>query len=162
MVPLAITTLFLALVVFGNLTDYGSNYAFVEGVLSMETTFEGNAIRWRAIHAEWVYHVFYATIILWEAAAMALCGWGTWVLWKARRSDAATWQRAKRIGALGYTLSMAQWYLAFITVGGEWFAMWQSPIWNGQEAATRMFLIMGVSLLFLLQADPETEPSAAA
>jgi predicted small integral membrane protein len=40
-----------------------------------------------------------------------------------------------------------------MTVGGEWFLMWQSKVWNGQEAAFRLFTFMGLSLLFLNQAD---------
>jgi predicted small integral membrane protein len=33
--------------------------------------------------------------------------------------------------------------------------MWQSQTWNGQEAAFRMFAVVG--LIFLLVAMPETE-----
>jgi predicted small integral membrane protein len=31
--------------------------------------------------------------------------------------------------------------------------MWQSKTWNGQEAAFRMFTMMGISLLFLILGD---------
>ena len=34
--------LYALLVVFNNLTDYGSNYQFVAHVLKMDTTFPGN------------------------------------------------------------------------------------------------------------------------
>src|SRR5918994_6470166 len=34
---------FAFLVTFNNITDYGSNFAFVQHVLSMDTTFPGNA-----------------------------------------------------------------------------------------------------------------------
>jgi predicted small integral membrane protein len=44
---------------------------------------------------------------------------------------------------------MLQWFIAFITVGGEWFTMWQSQIWNGQDAAFRMFACIGIVLIFL-------------
>jgi predicted small integral membrane protein len=40
------------------------------------------------------------------------------------------------------------WLVAFLTVGAEWFLMWQSHIWNGQEAAFRMFTVVGIILLF--------------
>jgi predicted small integral membrane protein len=33
--------------------------------------------------------------------------------------------------------------------------MWQSPSWNGQEAAFRNFVVVGLVFLFLLQ--PETD-----
>lgn len=154
---LAVSAFFLALVVFNNLTDYGSNFGFVQHVLGMDTTFPGNAGMWRAITAPWVHHVFYASIILWEASACALLLAGTLRLWRARAAPSAAWRKAKPLAALGLTLSLVQWYAAFICVGGEWFLMWQSKIWNGQDAAFRMFAMMGICLLFLLQREEEAE-----
>lgn len=147
--------LFLLLVVFNNLTDYGSNYAFVHHVLKMDTTFPGNAGMWRAIDSPAVYHAFYAGIILWEAAACVLLALGGIKLWGARKGPAKAFETAKALAVAGLTLSMLQWSIAFISVGGEWFLMWQSKTWNGQEAAFRMFTMMGVTLLFLSRKDEE-------
>jgi len=149
--------LFLLIVVFNNLTDYGSNYGFVYHVLAMDTTFPGNAGMWRAIHSVPVYHAFYASIILWEAVACGLMFAGAWKLWQARGSSAAAFNRAKGLAVAGLTLNLLQWLVAFITVGGEWFLMWQSKSWNGQEAAARMFMIAGIILLFLNTRDEEIE-----
>jgi len=146
---------FLALVVFNNVTDYGSNYGFVHHVLAMDTTFPGNTAMWRAIDSVPVYHAFYATIILWEAAAAALIAWGTWKLWTCRGAEAKTFNRAKGLVIAGLTLNLLQWFVAFLTVGGEWFLMWQSRTWNGQEAAFRMFACVGLVLLFLSRDDGE-------
>jgi predicted small integral membrane protein len=33
--------------------------------------------------------------------------------------------------------------------------MWQSKTWNGQEAAFRMFTVVGIVLLFLVQPEDE-------
>lgn len=151
----ATNAFFLFLVVFNNLTDYRSNFLFVENVLNMSTTFEGNSGMWRAIESPVIHHLFYVTIILWEAIAMAIIGWGALKLWQARSADAATFGNAKTIAATGLVVSMLQWYIAFISVGAEWFLMWQSDSWNGQDAAMRMFLMMGVSLLFLMQKETE-------
>jgi predicted small integral membrane protein len=41
------------------------------------------------------------------------------------------------------------WLLAFASVGGEWFLKWQSRMWNGQEAALRMFTVVGITLLLV-------------
>jgi predicted small integral membrane protein len=38
----------------------------------------------------------------------------------------------------------------FVAIGGEWFLMWQSKIWNGTEAATRYFGIAAFTLVALL------------
>jgi predicted small integral membrane protein len=45
--------------------------------------------------------------------------------------------------------------VAFLSVGGEWFLMWQSKIWNGQEAAFRMFTVVGIVLLLLVESEAE-------
>ncbi len=147
--------LFLLLVVFNNLTDYGSNLAFVQHVLAMDSTFPGNQLMWRALTAPAIHHAFYASIILWELAAGLLLAAGAVKLWQARAASAPVWQRAKSLATAGLVLSLLQWFVAFITVGGEWFVMWQSGTWNGQNAAFRMFAILGVILLFLNQRDDE-------
>src|ERR1700744_5647772 len=41
--------LFGLIVALDNVIDYGTNFAFVQHVLSMDTTFPGNALTWRAI-----------------------------------------------------------------------------------------------------------------
>ena len=151
----AASAFFLLLVVFNNLTDYGSNFGFVHHVLGMDTTFPGNKGMWRALTAEWVHHAFYASIITWETMAGVLIGLGAWRLFKARGETLAAWQKAKQLATIGLTLSLLQWYIAFIAVGGEWFLMWQSKIWNGQDAAFRMFTVMGISLIFLNLRDEE-------
>jgi predicted small integral membrane protein len=147
--------LFLTAVVFNNLTDYDSNYHFIQHVLSMDTTFPGNVGMWRALTSPLIHRLFYAIIILWEAAAALLMAVGIWRLWLTRKGSAAEWKRAKGLAVLGLTLSLTQWYTAFITVGGEWFLMWQSKVWNGQDAAFRMFGVMGLSLIFLCLPDSE-------
>jgi predicted small integral membrane protein len=146
---------FLLLVVFNNTTDANSNYQFVRHVLSMDTTFPGNGGMWRAVTAPSLHKAFYAGIILWEAGAAALLGAGVWRLWRARGAPAAEWRQAKTLATVGFTLSLTQWFFAFMAVGGEWFLMWQSRIWNGQEAAFRLFAMMGVSLIFLCLPDGE-------
>jgi predicted small integral membrane protein len=151
---------FMLLVVFGNLTDYGSNYGFVSHVLAMDTSFPGNTIMWRSIHSVPVYHAFYISIILWEATACALLFAGAWKLWSARSFHAAAFNAAKNIAVAGLTLNLLQWLVAFLSVGGEWFAMWQSKIWNGQEAASRMFMVAGLILIFLTSRDEELPPSS--
>ncbi|MES1167336.1 MAG: DUF2165 domain-containing protein [Pseudomonadota bacterium] len=153
---------FLLLVGFNNLTDYDSNFQFVRHVLSMDTSFPGNRLMWRALTAPAIHHAFYAGIILWEFAAGGLIATGVVKMWQARRAPLAAWQQAKSLATAGLVLSLLQWFVAFITVGGEWFVMWQSKIWNGQDAAFRMFTILGIILLFLHQPEEKpAEPAAA-
>ncbi|MGJ3241421.1 MAG: DUF2165 family protein [Opitutales bacterium] len=158
---LAASGFFLTLVVFNNLTDVQSNWQFVKHVLAMDALKWEAATEWRAIDSPIIHGLFFASIILWEAIAGVLCWWGAWRLWKTRSADAATFNRAKEIGVAGLVLSMLQWYVAFISVGGEWFYMWASE-WNGQDAAWRMFGIMGISLIFLCMQDDDPAPVRAA
>ena len=151
----ATSALFLLIVVFNNLTDYGSNFEFVRHVLGMDTTFPGNRGMWRALTSPLIHHVFYASIILWELISGVLLAAGAWKLWQARSAPAAVWQHAKSLAIAGLVLNMLLWFLAFITVGGEWFLMWQSSTWNGQNAAFRMFAVLGLILVFLNQRDDE-------
>lgn len=159
---LAAVGFFLLLVVFNNLFDYRSNYGFVQHVLSMDSLFSGEAQHWRAFrdptpadNSYWFHHAFYAMIIAWEAVACGLVFMGAARLWRLRHAPAGTFNAAKTLGAVGLTVSMLQWFVAFISVGGEWFLMWQSKTWNGQDAAFRMFACLGLVLLFLTQKDEE-------
>lgn len=161
----AAAALFLFIVVLNNAVfDYPSNYAFVQHVLGMDSLFSGESQAWRALRdptpddgSWWFYHAFYWTIIAWEAVAGVLCGLGAWKLWTRRAASAAAFRQAKSLAVLGLVVSMLQWFVAFITVGGEWFLMWQSSTWNGQTAAFRMFACLGIMLLFLTQPDEELD-----
>jgi predicted small integral membrane protein len=147
--------LFYTFVLFNNLTDYDSNYQFVRHVLMMDSTFPGNRGMWRALNPPAWHTLFYWTIIVWEFVTMILCWWGGLRLAKALKKEAKAFRLAKNVAIAGLTLGLLMWLVAFLGVGGEWFLMWQSRTWNGQEAAFRMFTVIGIVLLLLVQ--PETE-----
>lgn len=149
--------LFYTIVVFNNITDYNSNYLFVSHVLSMDSTSPGNNGMWRAVHSEFIYHSFYHSIIAWEALTAALAWIGGLLLLKKLKAPAAAFNAAKRIAVAAFTLSLLMWLVAFLTVGAEWFLMWLSKTWNGQEAAFRMFAVVGIILIFLVMPDVEDQ-----
>jgi predicted small integral membrane protein len=155
---LAGISLFYTLVVFNNLTDFDSNYQFVRHVLTMDSTFPGNHGMWRAIPSPAFHLAFYVSIIAWEIATTILLWWGTVRLLRAIRLSAAAFQLAKRVAVMALTLSMLMWLVAFLSVGAEWFLMWQSHVWNGQEPAFRMFAVVGLVLLILMQPETESQP----
>ncbi len=148
---------YYTLVVFDNLTDFDTNYEFVHHVLLMDSTFPGNHGMWRAIHSPGLYLAFYWGIIVWEFASTVLTWWGAASLLRAVRGPAAGFNAAKRIAVIALTLSLLMWLVAFLEVGGEWFMMWQSRTWNGQEEAFRMFAVIGLVLLLLLQPDTDSQ-----
>jgi predicted small integral membrane protein len=158
MLLLAGIGLFYALVAFNNLTDFDSNYQFVRHVLSMDSTFPGNHGMYRALSSPSLHLVFYVTIIAWEIATTVLLWWGVASLIRAFRLSASEFNASKRVPVIALTLSLLMWLVAFLSVGGEWFLMWQSRDWNGQEAAFRNFAIVGIVLLALLQPDIELQP----
>jgi len=124
----------------------------------MDTTFPGNKAMWRALNAPAWHMIFYVCIIGWETATMIMSWWGTLVLFRKLRSSAADFNTAKRMAILALTLGLLMWLVAFLTVGAEWFLMWQSRQWNGQEAAFRMFAVVGIVLLVMLQPERDETP----
>lgn len=147
--------LFYSVVVFNNFTDYNSNYLFVYHVLAMDSTFPGNHAMWRAVHSTTVYRLFYGSIIGWECLTTLLAWTGGVLLLRKLQSPAAEFNRAKRVSVAALVSSQLMWFVAFLIVGAEWFLMWQSKTWNGQEAAFRMFTVVGIVLIFLTMPDVE-------
>ncbi|MDE0198017.1 MAG: DUF2165 domain-containing protein [Caldilineaceae bacterium] len=141
-----------SLVVFNNLTDYDSNYWFVVHVLTMDTTFPDNQGMWRAINSSAFHHLLYWIIILVETATALLCWWGGARLLRARHK-VQDFNQAKGIATAGLTLGIILWFTGFITIGGEWFLMWQSDVWNGSQSAFRLIVVFGVTLLYLARSD---------
>lgn len=154
---LSAVALFYTIVVFNNITDYNSNYLFVYHVLSMDSTFPGNRGMSRAVHSSFVYHFFYNSIICWEALTAALTWTGSVLLLRKLRAPAPAFNLAKRVPVAALALGLLMWLVAFLTVGAEWFLMWQSKTWNGQEAAFRMFTVVGIILIFLVMPDVEEQ-----
>jgi len=153
----ATIALWLALVAFGNLTDYGSNLAFVQHVLAMDSIFPGAGIHYRAIHAPLLQHVAYVLIIAAEALAAVLCGVGAWHLWRARRAPAVAFHRAKHLAIAGLGVGVLLWLGGFMAIGGEWFGMWMSTQWNGLASAFRFVVVLLLALVWLGQCDDELE-----
>lgn len=148
---------FALLVGVNNVLDYESNFRFVAHVLSMDTTFPDNALKGRALTDPRLHHAAYVAIIATELAAGVLCLAGAARLYRARRAAAAAFRRAKSIAIGGLVLGFTLWFFGFMTVGAEWFLMWQSSSWNGQAAAFRLVAIIGIVLVFLCQEDAAPE-----
>jgi predicted small integral membrane protein len=145
--------LYALLVAFGNITDYGSNFAFVQHVLSMDDTFPGNRLMYRAITQPALHHAAYALIIAGEAITGLLLAYGALRLWRARGASATEFAAAKAPVMLGAAAGFLVWFVGFMVIGGEWFAMWQSKIWNGQESAFRIVACFLLVTAFVMQAE---------
>ena len=153
----AAVALFASVVTFGNLTDYNTNYAFVQHVLSMDTIFPSSTITYRAITSPALHRAAYATIIATEGVTAILCWIGAFKLLRHVRADADTFNRAKTFAVAGLTLGFLLWQVGFMTIGGEWFGMWQSKQWNGVPDAFRFIVTIAVVLIFVAMRDQDIE-----
>lgn len=146
---------FLTVVAFGNLSDYGTNFAFVQHVLAMDTIFPTSTIGYRAVTNPTLHHVAYALIIATQAAAAALCWIGVIRLLRHLRHDAVDFNRSKDVIIAGLTIAFLLYEFGFVTIGGEWFGMWMAQQWNGVPSAFRFLITIIAVLIFVSLPDSE-------
>lgn len=142
----AIMAAYLTLVAFGNITDFDSNQQFVHHVLEMDTTFNGDDVMWRAIQNDTLQNIGYIAVIVWETLSAIVLWWGAWALFRALRGR-RDFLRARRLSSVGLLMVVILFAFGFITVGGEWFSMWQSSSWNGLDAALRNVTLAAFTLV---------------
>ena len=158
-VMVACLAVFCLLVVFGNLTDYQSNYLFVKHVMSMDTTYPGNKLMYRHRCPE-----------LWKASLRSsspakrlrtVVPRGGHPPVPGASAPGAEFNGAKGWTIAGGLVAFLVWFLGFMVVAGEWFAMWQSATWNGQSAAFRFYLTALAVLIFVNQPDGDLAQARA-
>ena len=147
--------LYMALVAFGNVTDYGTNFAYVTQVLDMDEIPGGAAIRWRAVTSPALHQLAYLAIIATEIAIFALTGLGALAMIRAMKSSAQTFQRAKNLAILGLALGFLLFEGGFIAVAGEWFGMWRSSGADAGQSAFRIAITMLGVLIFVSLKDED-------
>jgi predicted small integral membrane protein len=103
-VMVAALAAFAFLVTYDNLVDYGSNYQFVQHVLSMDTTFPDNTLRDRAITNPSLWRAAYATIIAAEGLTCLLLTVGAIALVARLGATADAFNRAKVWAVAGLTV----------------------------------------------------------
>ncbi|KAB2699543.1 MULTISPECIES: DUF2165 family protein [unclassified Ochrobactrum] len=148
---------FATLVAFGNITDYGTNFAFVQHVLMMDTIFPDASIKYRAIDNPTLHHAGYILIIAAETLTAILCWIGTFAMLGRLTDRAASFNRSKKWAIAGLSLGFLVWQVGFISMGGEWFGMWMSQTWNGIESAFRFFITIIAVLIYVVMPDGELE-----
>ncbi len=147
---------FAFIVAYDNIVDYDSNYAFVRHVLSMDTTFPNNELMHRAITDQRIWTAAYAAIIAVEGLTCLLLAAGALALLARLAAPAERFNRAKVWAVAGLTLGFGLWFFGFLVVAVEYFAMWQSQTWNGQEAAFRITMVILGVLIFVILPDRDT------
>ncbi|MET9954385.1 DUF2165 domain-containing protein [Streptomyces sp. NPDC006339] len=137
--------LYMTLVAFGNITDFGTNQQFVQHVLSMDTTFKDPDLMWRAVESPALQNAAYVAIIVWETLAALVLLAASWFWITGLRRDA--YDRARAASTVGLVMVLLLFGMGFLAIGGEWFAMWQSSDWNGLDAAARNVALAAFTLL---------------
>jgi predicted small integral membrane protein len=154
-IAVAAIALMALLVVIGNTTDYFTNYRFVEHVMKMDTVFPGSHLYYRHVNNVFLFHAGYIALIVAEAAMAFCCTKGSLILFKNLKSAAYVFHASKNWAVAGITIGIIIWFLGFEVIGGEWFAMWQSSIWNGLGAAERIVSFLVLVLILLHFKDEE-------
>ncbi len=156
----AAIAILVSLVAFGNLTDYGTNFAFVQHVMSMDTIYPFSTIGYRAIRSPALHHAAYAVIITAEVVTAALCWIGAVLLALKIRANAGAFNRAKMFAIGGLAVGFLLWQVGFMSIGGEWFGMWQSQQWNGVPSAFQFLSTIIAVLIFVAMPDQNLGPGS--
>lgn len=152
--------IYAGFVFLGNLMDYNSNYQFVKHVFAMDTTFPGNALEWRAIKSGVIVDLAYWFIIALEGV-IALLGLFTGIrLLLNLNKTPERFTQLKSLGVYAFLLAITLWFVGFICVGSEWFAMWQSETWNGKQTAMDIVEVVGIFLIIYLLPERLTDKTS--
>ena len=146
--------LFAFVAVFNNITDFDTNFAFVNHVLRMDTTAPDNPLMYRAVTNESLLHAVFFGIIAIELAVGLSFFSGAVSLWRARHASPIAFAQARQWIYVGAMLAFLLWYVGFLVVAGEWFLMRQSKSWNTMESAFRTHVAMFLALIYISQSEP--------
>lgn len=154
-VMLLCLSVFALLVTYTNVLDYDANFEGLRVIMTMETTFPGNAAMDRAVTSERLWRVAYGIIIAGEGlTGLLLLLAALWLL-GALKAPAAEFNRRKSLAVLGVTMGFLVWYGLFTIVAGEWFLMWQSKTLNALPTAFRIYMSFLAVLIFVMMPDQE-------
>jgi predicted small integral membrane protein len=147
--------LYMALVVFNNVTDYWTNFAYVTAVLDIEQISPRSDIRWRAVTSPLFHHAAFVLIIVTEFAIAVLTGAGALAMARALKAPAQKFARSKAEAVVGLALGFLLYEGGFVAVAGEWFGMWQSAAADAVPSAFRILSTMLGILIFVSLKDEE-------
>ena len=152
-----ILVLFLSLLclIYGlqNLANLEACFQSVSYVLGMsEHTYYANS--WfPAITNSGLVWVCVFIIIALELTAGVLLFLGTLALFKARRSDSASFNQAKSLSLLGAGIGIIVWFGFFGVLGGAWFQMWQTSVGAQSLGGAFQYFASCVFIWLIVRAD---------
>ena len=122
----------------------------------MDTTFHAASLMGRAITHPTIHRYAYELIIVWETMAAIVCWIGACKLLVNIRQSAEIFNQSRTIAFTGLFLGFLLYMVGFIIIGGEWFCMWQSKMWNGQATAGLFVSLILFVMIFLQNKEEDT------
>jgi predicted small integral membrane protein len=141
----------MLLICFNNLTDYWSNFSFVQNVTGMEGVFSKEQTGWRSIQHPALHHISYMGLILFELSTALILLTGSISLIRNYKASPMTFNQSKKWVKTGMTMGFILFFGFFISIAGEWFLMWQQTKWNAQGTAFSLSILFLAGLLFIDQ-----------
>ena len=132
--------LLITLVFADNMTTYDINFDYIQHIMSIDDTHKHKNMLWRAVTNPLWHHICYIFIIVLEGIASALLWFGSYDLF---RHNSKSWAQV----ALLFTLIL--YILFFFVIGSQWFASWQSTLWNAKTAAFPFIMLFAVTYLII-------------
>jgi predicted small integral membrane protein len=117
----------------------------------MDTIEPESKLAGRAIAIPTIWRFAFWSIVAAEGVTAVLFTGGRVELWRARMSPSRDFHRAKRFRVRGRGRRVPHLVRRLRAVGGEWFAMWQSEVWNGQQPAFRICVFILLCTLIVGQ-----------
>lgn len=130
--------LVMTITTINNILMPAATYGAIALALSMSTTFHNAMEMWRAIVNPGLLWVIAVLIIVAEAVGALLCWIGVARLWGAR-ADTARFNQSKSMALIGLTWVALFYFVGWLVIANEWFAMWQSTKMNVLQDAFRLF-----------------------
>lgn len=146
---MAYISLFGLLVMYGNFTDYATNYEYVGHILSMDTAQKSESTSYRAITSPLLHHRIYWLIITLEVTYTVFCVMGTYHLLRNINASAKAFHEAKKCSIIGLMIGLFIYYVCLQVVGAEWFNMDKSHTWNAKDWARQIVDFMLPLLIYI-------------
>lgn len=134
---------------FGNVTDWEGTTGGIGAATSM-ATFEGGAENWKATTNPVLIGIAAVMIPLLKFLSGALCLWGAWAMFGARRSGGGAFERAKQPALAGMGVMILLIFGGWIVLAESWFEMWRSEVLRELSLQSAYAYIASVGVIALL------------
>ncbi len=140
---------FFTLIAINNCIAPEFNQPYVKHVLAMDTIPNNPVVDHRAIKNSHLQKIIFYLITSSQILAGVCCWIGSIQLLRHLYAPQESFNQAKSIALFGLFIGFCLYLIGFITIGGEWFFMWQSPSWNGQNTAGLFLNFILLTMIFV-------------